>query len=71
MRSKHSRKERPEYSPELTTTAFSLSVQAVAWMSTSVSSAGAITWRIGSPNRSANSWSRSSWPGTDMTAPVP
>ena len=40
-------------------------------MSTSVSSAGAMTWRIGSPNRSANSWSRSSWPGTDMTAPVP
>ena len=48
IRSKHSRKPSPEYSPELTTTAFSLSVQAaLTWMSTSVSSAGAITWRIG------------------------
>ena len=49
IRSKHSRKPSPEYSPEWTTTTFSLSVHAVAWTSTSVPSAGAITCRIGSP----------------------
>ena len=50
---------------------FSFEVHAAAWMSTSVSSAGAMTCRIGSPYRRANSWSRSSWPGTAMIAPVP
>ena len=34
-------------------------------------SRGATTWRTGSPNVSANSKSRSSWPGTAIIAPVP
>ena len=62
----------PEKSPELTSTS-----SAECAMNASPSpdppspSCGATTWRIGRSYAVANSWSRSSWAGTAMIAPVP
>ena len=60
---------RPVNSPASTSTPGSL--QAPASRSTAAPSAGATARRTGRPWRRANSQSRWSWAGTDMTAPVP
>ena len=60
---------RPVNSPESTSTPGSL--QAPASRSTAAPSAGVTAKRTGRPWRRANSQSRRSWAGTDMTAPVP
>jgi len=68
---------RPLYSPESITTpssvkAPSLTSGASGIVSPSQSSGfGAITGLISTPIFSANAWSRSSWPGTAISAPVP
>ena len=60
---------RPSNSPDAMT--IPGSTNAPAEMSTASPSDGRITCTMGRPNRVANSWSRWSWAGTAMIAPVP
>ena len=62
----------PVNAPELISTSSSVcATYAPSKSPAPIPSRGATTWRTGSPNVSANSKSRSSWPGTAITAPVP
>ena len=72
MRRKPSSAGRPVYGPLLTSRSSGVwAMYAPSTISSSAAPAGAITRRIGRPNRFANSKSRSSWAGTAMMAPVP